>query len=279
MESWRQTTAAETADALGRFGTIAVGASPCDREHIAETGGAPSDGLVDAGRNALAQPYGAGCGLVVLSMAMDLIYVSETARRMIRLMEPAPAELSDDTGIPASVLRLCHELSRSLRLTRESGSAMDCWRLQFRRVLGAPHYPVLVRGFVIPDQAEHERSRLLVLLDAVEAWRDAVEDARDRFQFTGRESEVVRHLLRGWTNKEIANELGITEQTVKVHVHHVMRKTRVTTRTGILLRVLGLSGEDDRLHPLPDAVAQQDGYPRSSVTRRDTAPIAPANLP
>jgi DNA-binding NarL/FixJ family response regulator len=50
-------------------------------------------------------------------------------------------------------------------------------------------------------------------------------------------SGVIGYLARGQTNKEIANALGITEQTVKEHIKHIMKKTRSTTRTGILVRI------------------------------------------
>ena len=35
---------------------------------------------------------------------------------------------------------------------------------------------------------------------------------------------------RGLTNKEIAAKLGISEQTVKNHVHHVLRKLGASDR-------------------------------------------------
>ena len=48
---------------------------------------------------------------------------------------------------------------------------------------------------------------------------------------------MIEHLAKGWTNKEIANALGITEQTVKEHIKHIMEKTGSSTRTGILARI------------------------------------------
>ena len=40
-----------------------------------------------------------------------------------------------------------------------------------------------------------------------------------------RESEVGRLLARGLSNKEIARELSISDNTVHVHRQHVMEKT------------------------------------------------------
>ncbi|HEV3022268.1 MAG TPA: response regulator transcription factor [Pirellulales bacterium] len=48
---------------------------------------------------------------------------------------------------------------------------------------------------------------------------------------TQRESEVLRQLAFGLTNKEIAGVLGISYETVKEHVQHVLRKIGVADRT------------------------------------------------
>jgi DNA-binding NarL/FixJ family response regulator len=48
---------------------------------------------------------------------------------------------------------------------------------------------------------------------------------------TQRESEVLRQLAFGLTNKEIAQALGISYETVKEHVQHVLRKIGVSDRT------------------------------------------------
>jgi DNA-binding NarL/FixJ family response regulator len=48
---------------------------------------------------------------------------------------------------------------------------------------------------------------------------------------TQRESEVLGQLANGLTNKEIAAVLGISYETVKEHVQHILRKIGVTDRT------------------------------------------------
>lgn len=48
---------------------------------------------------------------------------------------------------------------------------------------------------------------------------------------THRESEVLKQLALGLTNKEIANQLGISYETVKEHVQHILRKIGVADRT------------------------------------------------
>jgi DNA-binding NarL/FixJ family response regulator len=48
---------------------------------------------------------------------------------------------------------------------------------------------------------------------------------------TQRESEVLRQLALGLTNKEIAQALNISYETVKEHVQHILRKVGVSDRT------------------------------------------------
>jgi DNA-binding NarL/FixJ family response regulator len=48
---------------------------------------------------------------------------------------------------------------------------------------------------------------------------------------TQRESEVLRQLSYGLTNKEIAQSLHISYETVKEHVQHILRKLGVSDRT------------------------------------------------
>jgi DNA-binding NarL/FixJ family response regulator len=52
-----------------------------------------------------------------------------------------------------------------------------------------------------------------------------------RVQLTPRELSTLRLLADGRSNKEIGNELGISERTVKTHLGHLFEKLGVTSRT------------------------------------------------
>jgi DNA-binding NarL/FixJ family response regulator len=52
-----------------------------------------------------------------------------------------------------------------------------------------------------------------------------------RVQLTPREMSTLRLLADGKANKEIANELGISDRTVKTHLAHLFEKLGVTSRT------------------------------------------------
>jgi DNA-binding NarL/FixJ family response regulator len=69
--------------------------------------------------------------------------------------------------------------------------------------------------------------------------RDGVlRDQVARFQLTDREVEVVQHLACGLTSKEIAQRMNISLNTVKTFFRLVMIKMGVTTRAGVVGKLL-----------------------------------------
>ena len=62
------------------------------------------------------------------------------------------------------------------------------------------------------------------------------EGARDRSLLSPRETELVQLVRQGKRNRDIAEQLGITEGTVKVYLHSVFEKTGVANRTELAIR-------------------------------------------
>jgi DNA-binding NarL/FixJ family response regulator len=52
-------------------------------------------------------------------------------------------------------------------------------------------------------------------------------------KISDREREVLRLLVSGCSNREIAGELGIEERTVKAHVAQLLRKVGVQNRIAL----------------------------------------------
>jgi DNA-binding NarL/FixJ family response regulator len=48
---------------------------------------------------------------------------------------------------------------------------------------------------------------------------------------TAREMDVLRHVADGGRNRDIAERLFISEETVKVHIKHIMEKLGASDRT------------------------------------------------
>ena len=53
---------------------------------------------------------------------------------------------------------------------------------------------------------------------------------REELRLTRREQQLIPLIDRGLTNKEIANELNLSEQTIKSHIHRILRKAGVGNR-------------------------------------------------
>ena len=69
---------------------------------------------------------------------------------------------------------------------------------------------------------------------------------RARFALiSARECEVLDHIFRGQLNKQIADDLGIHERTVKVHRKAIMTKLRVRSVAALvrLIQDAGLPGD------------------------------------
>jgi two-component system nitrate/nitrite response regulator NarL len=49
-------------------------------------------------------------------------------------------------------------------------------------------------------------------------------------QLTGRERQILAHVAAGMSNKAIARALGISHDTVKLHVRHVLAKLSLASR-------------------------------------------------
>ena len=62
------------------------------------------------------------------------------------------------------------------------------------------------------------------------AKRAEVHDIRRRIELlTSRELEVLRYVITGMLNKQIALKLGIAEKTVKIHRGRIMEKLRANS--------------------------------------------------
>jgi DNA-binding NarL/FixJ family response regulator len=106
------------------------------------------------------------------------------------------------------------------------------------------------RGVVLKDSAAEVLFKSINTVLAGQYWivSDAVLDApasvrkldselrrRRAFGLTPREIEIIRKVVAGYTNKEIANQLAIGENTVKSHLTHIFNKLGASSRIELAL--------------------------------------------
>lgn len=84
------------------------------------------------------------------------------------------------------------------------------------------------------------RERVRGLMDALGrvAPRGAAADGPQRFRLTPRELEIVSTVVSGYTNRDIAQKLSVSEETVKHHLTNIFDKVGVHSRLELALFAL-----------------------------------------
>jgi DNA-binding CsgD family transcriptional regulator len=82
----------------------------------------------------------------------------------------------------------------------------------------------------------------VILLDCVQTGEHASSRLSAEFRLTRREGETIDLLALGLTNKEIAQQMGLSCNTVKAFLHSVTAKLGISTRTGIIGALLARMG-------------------------------------
>lgn len=87
------------------------------------------------------------------------------------------------------------------------------------------------QGLVTPSMA----AKLLAEFGALARRADGEPDGPGTVRFTQRERDVLRLLARGRSNRDIASELFIAQNTVKNHVRSILEKLQLHSRTEVAL--------------------------------------------
>ncbi len=78
------------------------------------------------------------------------------------------------------------------------------------------------------------------LLSGLEHMRNQFVSLDQPDPLTERETEILRLMAGGFSNKEIANSLGVAEGTIKNHVSNILSKLGVRDRTRAVLKAFEL---------------------------------------
>jgi DNA-binding NarL/FixJ family response regulator len=146
----------------------------------------------------------------------------ETLGLLDELAAAHRAALTMVVGADLTNLTLAHALRHGLR----GVLAPDRNGAQLRRALDA----------IEDGELWVSRRRLLEALTVLTPPDSQATDAtwRNLAALTERESAVLRETLDGKSNKQIARELELSEQTVKIHLQHIYQKLGVHRRLDLL---------------------------------------------
>src|SRR5271165_3056137 len=151
--------------------------------------------------------------------------------------------LSDSAAVALSDLRLVSEVRAAIPGLKVVMIGMDADREIFLRAVRDG-----IVGFVLKDASAMEVAAAvrsvanneavcppglcLALFERVASQNvhPASFVIRHNLGLTRREQQLVQLISHGFTNKEIASQLNLCEQTVKNHIHRMLRKLGATNR-------------------------------------------------
>jgi len=72
----------------------------------------------------------------------------------------------------------------------------------------------------------------------VQSFREAADHALKAEALSQREEEILQHLSKGYSTKEIADRLSVSVNTVRTHLQHIYHKLHVRSRTEAVVKFL-----------------------------------------
>jgi DNA-binding NarL/FixJ family response regulator len=173
-----------------------------------------------------------GQGILLMTPRGRILLIDSRAAELCQQIRVAAGERGGTLPLP--ILKIVNEIAESL----DSRSHLkDSEAFSLRRVIDGQEGRILVAGIGLPARGHAAERRILLTLDVIMS-RTPLRRL-DAFHLSPREATTVEGLLKGSTNKEIAQAMGISEQTAKEHIKHIMEKTKTSTRTGIIMAIAG----------------------------------------
>ncbi|HEV7194631.1 MAG TPA: AAA family ATPase [Pedococcus sp.] len=117
----------------------------------------------------------------------------------------------------------CHEAQAALRSGRPRAQAAELLR-------GAMSIAVELGAAPLRLSVETTAAAAHIALEPIAEASQSVPEGRPWAGLTAREREVLRHVVVGRSNTEIAKALFISDKTVSVHISNILRKSGTTSR-------------------------------------------------
>src|SRR5258708_3547011 len=188
-----------------------VGATPAQPEGFATKKGAASK---------------SAAGFLLLDSSLSPVSFNDEAVRI--LSYPDNVTILTDSDL------LLTETIRS-RLITQQAPGESVFVKEFKS--GRRHY--FCRPFLINSHTkEPGQPTTAVLLERGPAGLVPLSQVCQQFKLTQREREVLEHLLQGMSSKVIANGMNLSPSTVKAFVRLIMIKTGVSSRSGIVAKII-----------------------------------------
>jgi len=168
-------------------------------------------------------------GLLVVDISLKVVASNSEALQILTFPDQ-----------PEKIRHLDTWLSNRIRMRLVNGHSPNPPRFvtEFRSAMRT----YVCRSFPLSAEAEGRaavRPVLVIILERKSNQTSSMAELCERFGLTAREQETVQLLLQGLTSKEIGQRMGISPNTVKAFIRLVMVKMKVSTRSGIIGKIVG----------------------------------------
>ena|SRR2546428_5281084 len=97
----------------------------------------------------------------------------------------------------------------------------------------------LCRAFLVDSDGKRpSEPGIAVLLERAPSGSIPLSPISEQFNLTRRERDALAHLLQGLSNKEIANRMNVSPNTVKVFLRLIMLKMEVSSRSAVVAKIM-----------------------------------------
>jgi len=173
-------------------------------------------------------------GLVLVDERLNLVAANSDALQILAFPE-TPEKLGHLNGW----------LSKKIHSCLLDGKALN--RPSFVHEFRSAKRTYICRAFPLNTGGNGAaRPALALMLERKSNGGGTLAEISERFGLTAREQETMRLLAEGFSSKEIAARMKISPNTVKAFVHLVMVKMGVSTRSGIIGKMVGADNFNHR---------------------------------
>ena len=164
---------------------------------------------------------------------VGLVLMDETLR-VVGCDRGAAAILKFSSDPDGSGRRIPAEILESIQSRTRAGVPYS--KMRFPTASGE----YVCRSYLVESEDGLLSGRLVALhLERASMGDLAIRDISSRYHLSEREEETLKGVLMGLSTKEVADQMAISPNTVKAYIRLIMIKLGVTTRWGIIAKVIG----------------------------------------
>jgi len=210
-------------------------------------------------------------GLVLMDLSLKLIAFDRGAAAILNY--------SNQPGVkPDAAACIPKEILDTIRGRKPAD--LPSVKAHFR--VGKSEY--ICRPYLVePNNGSMTHPVVALHLEKVSSASDTIHEVAEKYGLTDREQEVLRGISMGLANKELADRMSISPNTVKAFLRLIMIKMGVSTRAGIVANILHngatleervMAADDEEFEEEPSNRAAVGVPPPARATAR--GPLDPA---